>query len=191
MPAVHPYYTRPMSAGWSMPREFARLADMRAGFEYEIPVSELPGLPPEWVEVPATVAATLRFSRERGVAMVDVGVRGELSGTCQRCLQPLRWPIASDSRVALVASEAEGGELPPEVESFLAPEGRCELAAIVAEEVLLALPIVPQHAEGEPCEAGFAEAAGLEPAVPDAAAGEGEVQRPFADLRALLKRDSE
>jgi uncharacterized protein len=174
-----------------MPREFARLADMRAGFEYEIPVSELPGLPPEWVEVPATVAATLRFSRERGVAMVDVAVHGELNGTCQRCLQPLRWPIASDSRVALVASEAEGGELPAEFESFLAPEGRCELAAIVAEEVLLALPIVPQHAEGEPCDMGFAEAASLEPALPDAAAGEGDVQRPFADLRALLERGSE
>jgi uncharacterized protein len=174
-----------------MPREFARLADLRAGFEYEIPVSELPGLPSEWVEVPAVVAATLRFSRERGVAMVDVGVQGELNGTCQLCLKPLRWPIASQSRVALVASEAEGGELPAELESFLAPEGRCELAAIVAEEVLLALPIVPQHAEGEPCEAGPAAAAGLGLQSTDEAPVDGEVQRPFADLRALLKRGSE
>ena len=60
-----------MSAGWSMPREFARLADLRAGFEEEIPASELPGLPAEWVEVPATVAARLRFERERGIAIEE------------------------------------------------------------------------------------------------------------------------
>jgi uncharacterized protein len=180
-----------MSGGWSKPREFARLADMRAEFEYEIPVSELPGLPSDWIEAPATMSARLRFGRQRGIAVADVIVRGELQGTCQRCLQPLRWPVAAESHVALVASEAEAGELPAELESFLAPEGRCELAALVAEEVLLALPIVPHHAEGERCESGLAEAAAPESLAADEAAGHGETQRPFADLRALLERGSE
>lgn len=180
-----------MSGGWSKPREFAKLADLRAEFEYEIPVGELPGLPSEWIESPATVRASLRFRRERGIAVADVSVLGELAGTCQRCLQPLRWPVAADSRVALVASEAEADELPPEFESFLAPEGRCELAALVAEEVLLALPIVAQHAEGERCAGSAAEVAGPIAPAPGAGAGHGETQRPFAELGALLKRDSD
>jgi uncharacterized protein len=180
-----------MSGGWSKPREFARLADMRAEFEYEIPVGELPGLPSEWTASPVMVAAKVRFGRERAIAVADLVVRGELQGTCQRCLQPLRWRIDAESQVALVASESEAGELPPEFESFLAPGGRCELAALVAEEVLLALPIVPHHAEGERCESALADAAGPGPLAPDEAAGHGDVQRPFADLRALLKRGSE
>lgn len=180
-----------MSGGWSKPREFARLADMRAEFEYEIPVSELPGLPSEWAGSQALVSAKVRFGRERGFAVADVVVRGKLHGICQRCLQPLQWPVDADSHVALVASEAEAGELPPEFESFLAPEGRCELAALVAEEVLLALPIVPQHAEGERCVSALAEVATPVSLAPDAAAGHGETQRPFAELRALLKRDGD
>ncbi len=181
-----------MPGAWSKPREFARLADSRAEFEVEIPVSELPGIPAEWRGAPATVAAELRFLREQGQAMAEVAVRAELTGTCQRCLQPMRLPVASGSRVALVASEEEAGRLPAEYETFLAAEGRCELAALVAEEVLLSLPIVPRHAPGSPCAAvadeGLAGAMDGEAGGPGDEAPAADTQRPFADLRALLER---
>ena len=181
-----------MPGAWSKPREFARLADSHAEFEVEIPVSELPGIPAEWTGTPAVIAARLRFLREQGQAMAEVAVKGELAGTCQRCLQALLLPVDSASRVALVASEDEAGRLPAEYETFLAAEGRCELAALVAEEVLLSLPIVPRHAPGEPCAlAADEEQAGAK----DGDAGEpgedapaADTQRPFADLRALLER---
>lgn len=174
-----------MPGGWSKPREFARLADTRAEFEVEIPVGELPGIPADWTAVPTVVSATVKFARERGHAVADVAIRGELAATCQRCLQAMGWPLDSGSRVALVASEAEAGEAPAEYETFLAAEGRCDLAALVAEEVLLSLPLVPHHPEGAACEPAPAGAA----AVVDADAAPTETQRPFADLRALLERD--
>lgn len=184
-----------MPGAWSKPREFARLADSRAEFEVGIPVGELPGIPAEWTGTPATVAAEVRFLREQGQAMAEVAVKGELTGTCQRCMQAMRLPLASSSRVALVASEDEAGRLPAEYETFLAAEGRCELAALVAEEVLLSLPIVPRHAPGEPCALAADEGApgeidgesgGL--GQPGDEAPAADTQRPFADLRALLER---
>ena len=45
----------------------------------------------------------------------------------------------------LVGSEREAEEAPVGWETYLAPEGRLSLAALVAEELLLALPIVPLH----------------------------------------------
>jgi uncharacterized protein len=181
-----------MPGAWSKPREFARLADSRAEFEVEIPVNELPGIPAEWKVAPALVAAQLRFLREQGQAMAEVAVRARLTGTCQRCLQALQLPVESASRVALVASEDEAGRLPAEYETFLAAEGRCELAALVAEEVLLSLPIVPRHAPGEACalaaDEGAAAAEDGEPGGPGDEAPPADTQRPFADLRALLER---
>jgi uncharacterized protein len=176
-----------MPGAWSKPREFARLADSRAEFEVEIPVNELPGIPAEWTGTPAVIAARLRFLREQGQAMAEVAVQGELAGTCQRCMQALRLPLQSASRVALVASEDEAGRLPAEYETFLAAEGRCELAALVAEEVLLSLPIVPRHAPGSPCELA-ADEGQVAAGEPGEAGPVADTQRPFADLRALMER---
>jgi len=178
-----------MPGAWSKPREFARLADSRAEFEVEIPASELAGIPAEWMGTPAAFSASLRFAREQGQAVVDVVVKGELQGTCQRCLQPLRWPVDSASHVVLVASEAEAGRLPAEIETFLAAEGRCDLAALVAEEVLLSLPIVPRHAPGSPCALAADDGRVGDAGEPGAEAPAADTQRPFADLRALLERD--
>jgi uncharacterized metal-binding protein YceD (DUF177 family) len=96
----------------------------------------------------------------------------------------MRLPIETDSRVAIVDSAAAAGRAPEGLETFLAPDGHSTLAALAAEEMLLALPLVPRHAEGE-CllVAGALESVPLSP--PGA---EGETQRPFADLRAMFER---
>jgi len=80
--------------------------------------------------------------------------------------------------------------VPEEFETFLATDGHATLAALAAEELLLALPIVPRHGRGEWCEVSSAgaEAADSAPAVREAMAPAEETQRPFAELRALLER---
>ena len=81
------------------------------------------------------------------------------------------------------------------METFLAPDGRLSLAALVAEELLLALPIVPVHRTSAACQPLLAarpigaldeakDPSGVGAAPADGAA----VARPFADLRALLER---
>jgi uncharacterized metal-binding protein YceD (DUF177 family) len=101
--------------------------------------------------------------------------------------------VEAVSPVVLVESEREAEEAPAGLETFLAPDGRLSLEALVAEELLLAVPIVPLHDGGGTCgsmlgpspAAAAARAAGAAPA----AAAEGSATaRPFADLRALLER---
>ena len=135
-----------MPGGWSRPREVRQLADSRAGFEFDIRVAELPGIPTE-LSAAAPLHARLKFGREQGVCVVQVALRATLGLTCQRCMQPLAFELATDSRVALVASEAEAE--PEASETFLAEDGLLQFPALIAEEVLLALPIVPLHAAAD------------------------------------------
>ena len=73
--------------------------------------------------------------------------------------------------------------MPDEYDAVTAPGGRIRLADLVVEELLLALPLVPMHATPAECALTLAAAAEGDP--PAAAR---PVQRPFADLRDLLKR---
>ena len=175
-----------MPQGWSKPRDLERLAEQRARFEFEIPLGELPGIPAEFSLASEPVQVWLQFGRDRGVAVADVRLRVVLLPQCQRCLGAMRLPISANSRVAVIDSAAAAARAPEELETFLAPEGHSTLAALAAEELLLALPIVPRHAEGE-CRvvAGAVENVQL---APPGAAAEGETQRPFADLRAMFER---
>jgi uncharacterized protein len=170
-----------MPGGWSKPREVRQLADSRVGFEFDIPVAELPGISTEF-SAAAPLHARLEFGREQGLSVAQVALRATLGLTCQRCMQALPFELDTDSRVALVASEAEAAAVPEAWETFLAEDGMLRFPELIAEEVLLALPIVPLHAAAD-C-ALAVPAAG---AAPEAAA-EPATTRPFADLKALLER---
>jgi uncharacterized protein len=175
-----------MPQGWSKPRDLARLAELHAQFEFEIPLGDLPGIPAEFSLATEPVRVWLKFGRDRDVTVADIRLQAVLEPLCQRCLGPMRLQIAADSRVAVIDSVAAAARAPKELETFLAPDGRSSLAALAAEELLLALPIVPRHAEGE-CRVVTGEVENVQvvtPATPAAA----ETRQPFADLRALFER---
>lgn len=174
--------------GVSKLRDVRKLADARATLDLEIPVAELPGLPGELMSGDGQVHAHVQFGREQGFMVAQVALRAQLELICQRCMGPMRLPIETSSPVLLVESEADAEAAPVEWETYLAAEGRLSVAALAAEELLLALPVVPLHADSDAC-----VAAGKPAAAPDAQpapraqpAGEQATVRPFADLRALL-----
>jgi uncharacterized protein len=164
-----------MPGSWLKQYEFAKLADSHTELEYEIPVGELPGVGSEVRPAESPLKAQFSFGRVQGVVVAAVDVRGEVMLVCQRCLLPLRYPLTVASKVALLASESEADRAPESLETFLAVDGRVSAAALAAEEVLLALPIAPRHEDEAMCHAAEG------PAVHE------DVQRPFADLRELLK----
>lgn len=175
-------------------RDVRKLADSRAVFELDIPLAELPGFPIEYQSGGGQVHARMSFGREQGYAMAEVALRAELSATCQRCLGSMRLRIDTSSPVLIVESEQEAERAPAGWETFLAPEGRLIFAALAAEELLLALPIVPLHAEAAQCQPPVSDVS-IEPAdtahsAEAARSPVGEATRPFADLRALLERGS-
>jgi uncharacterized protein len=178
-----------MPGGASKLRDVRKLADARATLDLDIPVAELPGLPGELICGSGQVHARVQFGREQGFMVAQVALQGQLELICQRCMAPMPVPIETSSPVLLIESEADAEAAPVEWETYLAAEGRLSLAALAAEELLLALPVVPLHADSSACEASAGRSVpsrDAEPASPPQRATEQVMVRPFADLRALL-----
>ena len=61
----------------------------------------------------------MRFSRQLGQAVADLEVRAQPEVVCQRCMQPMRWPVEVKSRIALVSDYSAADRVPEELEVFL------------------------------------------------------------------------
>ena len=83
-----------------------------------------------------------------GRALLSGTIRARLAMTCQRCLAGVELDVEAAPRLAWVRSEAEMEALPPEYDPLLSPDGRVAVKDLVEDELLLALPLVPRHAEG-------------------------------------------
>lgn len=90
-------------------------------------------------------------------------VSGRLGLGCQRCLGEVGFECAIDSRLLLMPPGLPNGEWPAdelEADDYDAIPASRELSllSLVEEEVLLALPIVPRHAECQlPADVGTGE----------------------------------
>jgi len=112
-----------------------------------------------------------------GVLQLQAGVTLE----CQRCLRPMRRMVESESQLAFVAQE--DALLPADHEPVVGDPRRVDLAALVEEELLLAVPLIARHAPDEEC--GLPAQAGSRESEPAPAAQ--EMRRPFAGLKDLMK----
>jgi uncharacterized protein len=171
-----------MPGGASKLRDVRKLSDARAILDLDIPLADLPGLPVELILGGGSLHVEVQFGREQGFMIAQLAMRGELQLVCQRCTEAMRWHVSVKSQVLLIESEAQADGAPAEWETYLAADGRLSMAALAAEELLLALPIVPLHANGSECKGDKPAAA---PSVPEV---EQATVRPFADLRALLEQ---
>ena len=73
-----------------------------------------------------------------------VKVTGEIALVCQRCLGKVLYPLNIESRVELTKDWNEVVNPEDDVERVLA-EPEMDIAALVEDEVILALPMVPRH----------------------------------------------
>ncbi len=90
------------------------------------------------------------------------------------------------SRVALVSDYDAADRVPEGLEVFLVEADSVSVRDLVDEEIMLALPNVPRHAEGSECARREVRLPG-QPDEPEDAA-DTQVQKPFAQLGELLKR---
>lgn len=158
--------------------DLARLADARAVLDVELPLASFERLAPLLARVEGVARAHLEFGRDLGREVVRGHVASELVLTCQRCFGEVRLPVDAGIDLVRVASEAEAEALDDGRDPLVAPNREVLATALVEDELLLALPIVPLHADRRGC--------GLEDEAPTAAAGE-KRQHPFAALAALKK----
>jgi len=129
----------------------------------------------------AVVSYEIRGSADpSGRPALDINLVGAVSLTCQRCLQPFRWPIEQTTQVLLAHDERELGRLDDgdadhEVVLAAAP---LDPVTVVEDELLLTLPFVPRCPEAT-CPAG--------PALATRALEEPKAS-PFAALAELPRR---
>ena len=99
-------------------------------------------------------AATLRY-RVRGAVnaagrpCLAVAASGVALLACQRCLDPVEFPVELSVELELAASEREIVEADDDVDRVLATNAM-DVAALVEDEVLLVLPMAPMHERCEP-----------------------------------------
>lgn len=107
----------------------------------------------------------------RGQSMLHLKASGVLLLACQRCLEAIHFELDIDSLLELIPADAELSqeELDDDTRDFLPVAGELDVAELVEDEVLLALPAAPRH---ERCSL---------PGAPDA----GERINPFAVLDGL------
>jgi uncharacterized protein len=98
---------------------------------------------------------------------------------CQRCLQPMTQVLQVDRNFRFVRGEAEAARLDEELEDdVLELPPRLDLHALVEDELILTLPLVPRH---ERCPAPL-------PLQPGVEVAEAPPPNPFAALAALRRR---
>lgn len=159
--------------------DLARLADARAVLDVELPLRDFQRLAPLLARTEGVAKAHLEFGRDLGREVVRGRVCAELVLTCQRCFEPVQVPVEATLDLVRVADDAAAEALDDGRDPLVAPNREVEAAALVEDELLLALPIVPMHGEQEPC----AEAAVAERKL----AGATKEEHPFAALAALKK----
>ena len=92
------------------------------------------------------VQVKLEFKREGRIPAVEGVVVADLTLQCQCCLEPLPWPVRNGVHLGVVGSIDEIGLLPEELEPlWVEPGGVIAVTDIIQDELLLAIPSIPQH----------------------------------------------
>lgn len=94
----------------------------------------------------------LRLGKEPdGTRCLRGTIQGELQLQCQRCLEPLAMTLDLGFCLGIVSDQASMDALHERYEPLLAGAEPASIADIVTDEVLLALPLVPAHADRGEC----------------------------------------
>ena len=106
-----------------------------------------------------------------GRPALEVSVAGAVTLTCQRCLQPFRWPVEQTTLLLLARDERELARIDDEDhehEAVLA-DAPLDAVALVEDELLLTLPFAPRCPEAD-CPAARNERTGATSAIETASA---------------------
>lgn len=116
----------------------------------EAPLAELPRL----LDMLETPQGVLGYSMQGGVDgkgthFLDLGIAGQCSLRCQRCLNGLDYPLRLETRL-LLRDQASLDALDDDDEEFdsILADTHLDVLELLEEEILLSLPIAPKHELG-------------------------------------------
>lgn len=150
------------------------LAEKRRRFRGSLPISKLSRLRDVLVDQEGVAVFELSFEKDGKIVAVTGLVEADLKLQCQCCLGDISWPVRSEVRLGVVHSLGEADLLPESYDPLLLETGTIPLADILQDELLLAIPAIPQH-----------DRCGMDAAVKQEAAP--KRPNPFAALAELKK----
>jgi uncharacterized metal-binding protein YceD (DUF177 family) len=112
---------------------------------------------------------------------VRLKISGSLDLECQRCLQAFECPIEVDTVLTVVSDEEQIDQIEDPFDSILVNADGLNIAGVIEDEVLAALPIAAVHGPGSDC--ADSGQAGVEKPIDSV-----RTNRPFEGLGALIGR---
>lgn len=161
-------------------------------FETEVPLDQLPRLSAlllldvEGVSVSLPIISPVisaLFSRRKDVIVVNGRIRASYPLQCQRCLEPMVTTIDEPYELVFVGDEQAAEKLSKGLDPvILDDKGYIRVVDLFEDELILHVPAIPKHAEGERCVPGDRQFGELPAAVKEDEEGR---RRPFEVLKDL------
>src|SRR5262249_42269776 len=136
-----------LHAGYSL-RDLEALAGRQGEISGELELAELKRFAGLLHSPAGSVRASLRF-RQRGHGELGVTLDYETTVqlTGQRCLEPYEHRLADEVELVIVEPGSSGAALPDGIEPLELDAGRLFPARLIEDELIVALPLVPKHAQ--------------------------------------------
>lgn len=157
------------------------LADQHVRLEGHVPLHRFSRLKELLVEDGGDVRFSASFTRDESrQCIVKLDIAAPLKFVCQRCMQPMVMDISVQSTLALVEDEAQAERLGGRYESIVVTSERMPLVDLLEDELLLRVPMIPRHDDGDECHSSIASKS-----PPDIR------RKPFAALATLKHHDKD
>ncbi len=122
-----------------------RMVTARSRLEARLALSSMTRLRDVLADTEGEAVCSLEFGRDAfQVPYADLCIDVGLPLICQRSLQRFVFPVHLEQRLGLIRDEADEAGLLPEYEALLVPEdGMLAPAAMIEDELILAVPVIP------------------------------------------------
>jgi uncharacterized protein len=127
-----------------------KLIEQRIDLEGTVALSGCERLKDTLLNREGDIQVVLHFAKdEQGLSIITGSLSADVMLECQRCLQPFTLSVQGDINLAIARHEDAVIALPRYYDPLLLEEPEVELWPLIEQELMLSLPIVAKHPEGE------------------------------------------
>lgn len=132
------------------PQRLARQARQLVGI---VDLGDLQRLPDLVEKIQSPFKVDLRFLlNDMGFPCIEGNIQTEVVLSCQRCLEPLNHRVQATVNTVVLQHEQQSSSLPKSQDWQLSEGENLDLVGLLEDEVILELPIIARHPQGE-CQA--------------------------------------
>ncbi|MCK9505064.1 MAG: YceD family protein [Porticoccaceae bacterium] len=127
-----------------------KLAAQGVQLQGSVPTADMDRLLSAVVSARQAAQVALAFSQDEAHRTIIAGsFHIDVDMECQRCLQPVTQSLSGELCLAVVWDEERAAVLPKTLDPLVVSDDSVDLYGLLEDEILLALPIVAYHQEGQ------------------------------------------